>query len=431
MLKFYALCLLSAFFTLFISGCDDDSNETVDSEFEPVKMGLLIPLTGTYSESGADLDKATQLAAEHLREAGYPIDLFKHDTQSNKEMAYNSAKTRFDKKKIQTLICCRSSAITLEVAKKVSIDNQLTQIAYSASSVEITNLIDQDFLFRTNASDKGQGTVLARLVYDEGYRNIVIFYINDAFGKSLRAEFEKNFELLSDQSIYIYPVAHEEQEEQETYLTQLIEAKHKIETEGIKDGKTVLIPISFVKQAKIYLKQAIDNNLFKNFWFVGSTKSKELVEALGKRHFEGMCGTVSSGLFFSSSLEKFQESYETKYGHSQTSFLPNIYDAVVVSALAAYSAQAMGEALTSFSIRDHLRRVAGWPGEQVIAGPEGLRQALSYLRDGQEINYVGASGDVDFDENGDVVTPVEIWCYENGDIVTKRLEQPCLFCAKK
>jgi len=55
----------------------------------------------------------------------------------------------------------------------------------------------------------------------------------------------------------------------------------------------------------------------------------------------------------------------------------------------------------------------------VTAGPEGLKRGMKMLDSGFTINYQGASGNVDFDENGDVIAPVEIWCYEGGQIVTK------------
>jgi len=49
---------------------------------------------------------------------------------------------------------------------------------------------------------------------------------------------------------------------------------------------------------------------------------------------------------------------------------------------------------------------------------------MELLRAGKDIDYVGAAGDVDFDENGDVVTPIEVWCFKGGEIVTERLETP-------
>ena len=51
------------------------------------------------------------------------------------------------------------------------------------------------------------------------------------------------------------------------------------------------------------------------------------------------------------------------------------------------------------------------------------QKAFALLDSGTDINYEGASGTVDFDENGDVVTPIEIWKYDaDGKIVTFRVE---------
>jgi len=44
------------------------------------------------------------------------------------------------------------------------------------------------------------------------------------------------------------------------------------------------------------------------------------------------------------------------------------------------------------------------------------------LDKGKAINYEGAAGSVDFDANGDVITPIEVWRYRKGDMVTVRLE---------
>ncbi|MBW1690391.1 MAG: hypothetical protein JRJ70_06490 [Deltaproteobacteria bacterium] len=72
------------------------------------------------------------------------------------------------------------------------------------------------------------------------------------------------------------------------------------------------------------------------------------------------------------------------------------------------------------SIRDNIRAVACPPGEVVKPGE--FKKAFDLLNAGKQINYEGAAGSVDFDENGDVKTPIEIWKYSKGDIVTVRLE---------
>ena len=44
------------------------------------------------------------------------------------------------------------------------------------------------------------------------------------------------------------------------------------------------------------------------------------------------------------------------------------------------------------------------------------------LKQGKAINYEGATGTVDFDEKGDVITPIEVWRFSQGKIVTARME---------
>ena len=73
------------------------------------------------------------------------------------------------------------------------------------------------------------------------------------------------------------------------------------------------------------------------------------------------------------------------------------------------------------AIRDAMRAVAGPPGVEVGPGEAEIARALELLRDGQEINYQGASGPVDLDENGDVSGAMEIWRIAGGQIVTERV----------
>ena len=53
-------------------------------------------------------------------------------------------------------------------------------------------------------------------------------------------------------------------------------------------------------------------------------------------------------------------------------------------------------------IRNRLRSVGGGPGTAVTAGPRGIVDGLRILATGGEIDYEGASGSMDWDENGDL-----------------------------
>jgi len=67
-----------------------------------------------------------------------------------------------------------------------------------------------------------------------------------------------------------------------------------------------------------------------------------------------------------------------------------------------------------------MRAVTGSGGEAV--GPENLGEGVSLAADGNEINYQGVSGPVEFDDNGDLASAVyNYFRYtENG---TENIEQ--------
>jgi ABC-type branched-subunit amino acid transport system substrate-binding protein len=382
----------------------------------PAKMGGLFPYTGPLSEFGASFEQATTLAQLDLQEAGYDIELLFADTETSAIPAVEAARRLVELEGVQTLIGAASSGVSLPVAESVAIPNQVPQISYASTSPLITYLPadeGQDFLFRTPPSDELQGLVLAKWLYDEGLRDIAVMYVNNPYGQGLNDVFKENFEAFGGNVTASVP--HDE-EAATSYTAELRQA-----TEGDPEA---LIAISYPGHATVYLKEAIEGGFIDNFVFVDGTKSLDIVDAVGADTLEGMCGTAPGSLE-TESLAAFDAGWEAEYGEQPPyPFLAPAYDAVALAALAAYEAQMAGEELTPTAIRDHLRSVSGPPGEKVVAGPEGLARALELLADGQEIDFVGTSGDVDLDEYGDIVSPIEIWCFEGGDIVTDRLETP-------
>lgn len=410
---------------VLVSGCYEDSDDFSNTEFEPVRIGVLIPSTGGLADIEGIRFQTAQLALQHLKEAGYPIQATFIDTETSPTVAPAKVQQLINSEEIHVIVGSSASSVTIAVAEQVSIPHQIPQIAYGSSSPLITDLpadVGQDFLFRTMPSDTLQGLVLARLAYyEKGYRNVAILYIDDAYGQGLMNVFTEHFQALG--GIVSAAIPHESKSFPQSYLAELQQV--------VVGNPDALLAISFPEHVKSYLKEAIDNQMINEFLFVDGTRSEALVNVIGAENLEGLCGTAP-GALPTESLDIFNRHYENEYGEiPQQRVIRNLYDAILVTALAAYSVQAMGEALTPLALRDHLRKVAGWPGKQVIAGPAGLAEALELLRQGEIINYVGASGDVDFDSNGDVVAPIEIWCFQGGEIVIQVLEQPCLLCNKK
>ena len=177
---------------------------------------------------------------------------------------------------------------------------------------------------------------------------------------------------------------------------------------------------SYTEHAKVYLKEAVDSFLYKSFLFCDGPKSEALISAVGAENLEGMVGTAP-GTAGGEPYMNFLISFKEEFGEiSSTPFIANAYDAMAVIGLAAYAARVKGLPVISENIRDYVRVVANPPREIIIPGE--FDQAFMLLKQGKAINYEGATGTVDFDEKGDVITPIEVWQFSQGKIVTIRME---------
>ncbi|HMN57548.1 MAG TPA: amino acid ABC transporter substrate-binding protein, partial [Ottowia sp.] len=56
-----------------------------------------------------------------------------------------------------------------------------------------------------------------------------------------------------------------------------------------------------------------------------------------------------------------------------------------------------------------IRKVTDPKGEKVYAGVAELKKAAQLLAEGKSIQYVGATGPLQFDANGDIAAPMQVW----------------------
>jgi ABC-type branched-subunit amino acid transport system substrate-binding protein len=385
-------------FSVVLMSCEKEGAKAV-------KIGALVPLTGALSEFGKGFRLAGDLASEQLAEAGFPIEIKYADTETSAIPGVEAARTLADVEKVVAIIGAAASGVSIPVAESVSIPKQIPQISNASTSPLITYLpADQgkDFLFRTAPSDALQGIVLGQVAADEGYKAAAVFYINNPYGQGLLDEFSKSFEQQGGKVIGSVP--HDEKPAP-TYVTELRQI--------MQSEPDVMLALGYPGQATVYLKEFFEAGYSEttDLLFCDGTKSVEMPEALGAENLAGFVGTVA-GSVSGASLTAFQDDYKAKYGDlPPLPYMDTFYDGIVIAALAAAAAQYADKPVNGVNVRDMLREVSNPPGEVVIAGVEGLKMALGMLKDGKAINYEGVAGSQDFDDNGDVVTPIDIWQY--------------------
>jgi branched-chain amino acid transport system substrate-binding protein len=382
---------------------------------DTVKIGTLVPLTGPLAEFGPNFRKAADLAAGHLKDAGLTVQLVHADDETSAIPAVAAARKLVDVDQVSAIVGAAASGVTIPVAESVTIPNRVLQISNASTSPLITVLPadqGQDLLFRTCPSDALQGVVLGKLATELQAKKAAAIYVNNPYGQGLADQFKKSFEKRGGAMVAMVP--HDEAPAP-TYVAELRKA--------VREKPDVLAAISYPGHASIYLREAIEGNYIKKFLFCDGTKSLEVVKAIGEKNADEMMGTAP-GSILTSGYNVFIAEYAKVYGDvPPLPYMTNMYDAVALIGLAAKAAQvARVKAMSGAAIRDRLRQVANPPGEAVSPGPADLKKALQFLEDKQEINYEGAAGACDFDENGDVMTPIEVWKFAAGKIITVRLE---------
>jgi branched-chain amino acid transport system substrate-binding protein len=377
-----------------------------------IKIGTLLSHTGPLKEFGPNIQNGVVLAAKQMGAAGFEVELVNEDSETSAIPATNAAKKLVDIDKVVAIIGALASGVTVPVAESVTIPNGVIMISPASTSPLITVLpADQskDFLFRTCPSDALQGVIAGRLAATYN-KTASVLYVNNPYGQGLAEQFKKAFEKMGGKVLTMVP--HDEKAA-ESYNAELKKA-----LEGNPDR---LCAYSYPEHAKIYLKEAIEFFKYRHFLFCDGTKSEDIAKALGPKNVANQLGTAP-GTAGGEPYVIFSADYKAEYGKlPPLPFITNAYDGTAVVGLAAYAAKIKGLPLTSENIRDNLRIVANPPGEVIKPGE--FKKAFGLLDAGKPINYEGAAGSVDFDQNGDVVTPIEVWKYNSkGEIVTVRME---------
>ena len=374
-------------------------------------IGNLIDTSGPLAEFGEAHRKAAELAALHIAEAGgTSVTIVNRDTGSDTAKGIEAARELIDAENVAAIVGAHSGHVTVAVAESVTVPEEILLVSPSATSMALTGLEDKDFVFRTVVSDTGQGTVLATVAIGEDHETAGVMHIDDAYGQGLADQFTEVFEILGGQ--VTGKAGHDDG--QASYAAELKQA-----TAGDPD---VVVAISYPAQAEVYLSELLQSGYTGKILLVDTTKSSEMVEAVGGDALEGTLGT-SHGVRENRSLKAFNTAYWEAFSEVPAApFLAQTYDTVVLIALAAAKA---GTITDSKAIRNALRDVATGPGIEVSGEPEGIKEALKLIADGKDIDYEGVSGSLEFNESGDVNGTIEIWKIEGGEIVsTGRFEFP-------
>lgn len=373
----------------------------------PVKIGVTLPLTGSLAPIARAMADGAELAVEHANAGGgvkgCPIQLITRDDQNQPNVGVDAAKYLVDVEGVAVLSGGLSSGVALPVLTTVAVPGRIPYLACCATAATFTTLAEEGktngLFFHLMASVKTQAAGAAMAALEQGYQRIGIIYMNTDLGTGMSRNFTK---IMESKGVEV-PIAVPYNENQASYRAEI----NKV----LASKPDAVFFIAFVQDGATMTREWLSFGGTQNIILHNGLRSIEYVNAVGAKHLAkavGFDNAPASG----ETVNAFLKSYKEKFGREGSG--PGIapqYDAIMVAALAMNIA----EDLSGTSIRDAVRKVHAEEGVVTGTGPDEYKKAFEAIARGEDIRYMGATGSVEFDQNGDVTGPILVWnVTENG-----------------
>jgi neutral amino acid transport system substrate-binding protein len=402
-----ALAFLGA---ILLGGCGPSTRPS--STQGALKLGTLFPATGDLAPMGQPITKTIPILVEQINRCGgvngQPVALVSADDETDPSKG-NAAMTKLaEVDQVAGVVGAFASSVS-QAAVDVAVRNQVMMVSPASTSPIFTERSRKGdfkgFWARTAPPDTYQARALAKLAHAKGLKRMSTVAINNDYGVGFERAFAEAFKKLGGTIVNAQkPTRYDPRA---TSLNTEAEAAFK----GKPDGVAAIL---YAETGSLFLKAAYEAGLTQGVQLLltDGVKSDDFAKQVGKTKegkfvLEGAIGTAPGA--DGKALKALIQLWKTQNKALPSAYVPQTWDAGALLMLAAQSAQSnTGEAISR-----KIREVSSGPGEEVTDVCQGLR----LLKAGKKINYQGASGNVDLNENGDVLGAYEVWRIEpNGSI---------------
>ncbi|MDE0455929.1 MAG: ABC transporter substrate-binding protein [Chromatiales bacterium] len=356
-----------------------------------VKVGSSAGITGPTAELVVPVMAGRNLAAAHVNEqgglfGGDTYRLVQGDSQCDPKAAVDAAAKLVNVEQVVAIIGPTCSGATNGMAQSVTIPAGVAVLSDTATAPSISELEDSDLVFRVAPSDAYQGRTLAQFAWDAGYRKLAVTYANDDYNAGLAGVFVASFEALGG------TIAGNQ-------LHEPNRASYRSELSTLAGGgaEGLAVFAYYGGSGITILRNSIENGLFGKFIGADGMIDNSVIEQLGADVLRG--NIMLSQPAADTEGESYKAFAEAFMGAGHDPAAPYVaygYDIAFLMALAVEKAGAAERSM----IPAALREVANAPG--MVIRPGEWAKAKEAIAAGEDINYEGASGAIEFDDNGDV-----------------------------
>jgi branched-chain amino acid transport system substrate-binding protein len=382
------------------------------AETGKVSVGLAHPFTGPLATQGVAFEQAMLLAQDQINShggiRGKKLEFVAKDSQTNGDVSRTAAQELVDDG-VPAILAGDGTASAMAILD-VAVPANVVVVAGTAQTMALARPENNGLFFRPGSTTFDEAGPLVETVVADGHSKVAVISSMIPYTAGLYGEFEKAFmasECEAPPCEVIYHGTYPADADPESYdFSSLVDEALASDPEALffssypADGKAVLDAAwSAGYRGPIYVSQPVGNENLAQFVpaeQATSIKWATLEEAAGPS------ADFVADLWSDSGFRS-----EDFFGPVHSNF-----DAAFLLGLAlAHANSTEGEALA-----ESMREMANAPGELIYASD--WAKALDAIENGRDIDYVGVTSNVDFDEvgnNSGIKTVVK--SYRNGEPV--------------
>lgn len=332
-----------------------------------VKIGVILPLTGPAAQIGKDILEGITLAESKINETNehnFKFKLYIEDSKVEPKFGVAAAEKLISVDKVDFIIGPASSGVSLAVAP-ICERNKIVMLSPTASTPELTK--SGNYVYRIYPSDIYDGEILSNFAYNElKIKNISMLYLNNDFGIGLNKIFEEEF--IKNGGTIDYSDAFSEKEH---------------------DFKTLITKLKSKKTKGLFLVALVDQY----------TKVLKQLKELGVNDMQILAPVT----FDDASIYDNQGNIAEGVIYTRPYFDPDNSNKIVTEFVSDFEKKYFKKPsiLNALGYDSYLLTVKAFEQNDYKKG--GITNILNSISD-----FNGASGEIKFDKNGDVIKQLQI-----------------------
>ncbi len=371
-----------------------------------ILLGSIQPLTGDLSILGPYLEQAVELAIDEINDVGgiygAKFAVVSCDSGTNPVAAQAAAQHLVEVVGVPAVLGPFSSLIVIHAFNEVFREAGVAVVSAGANSPVMASISAEGLIWSTSPPAARMAQAIAELLIDNGYERIGVVNRRDPWGSGMRDAMESRL-------CEVHPCTEESYMAREYDVTDYVVSQSEALADLTRFDPEVVVAMTYIEDG-LALLTAAGHTPLNRFVTPDGLRDGITVELIP--HQEILCrllGTSAeppSGRVFNA----FRIRYEARWGVDIVPYTSNAYDATYMLAYALSAAMAGDGELTGESIAAAMARLSS--GREIETGSGNWNIGVQALRSSESatIDYVGASGDVDFVEGtGSVLTDVEAW----------------------